>query len=133
MKKATMLVSSFIVTTALAMPTVVSANDLHIANETQTNLSFMINNACSSDFAVVQARTIGMIPADAVNRACEYSPSNCTIAMHASDDCSGQLIGKFALDTSNGVTGVAANAQGYSISGNGFNLFVEGPTLKATR
>ena len=122
----TKIISLFLIGFGLAgFSAFASADDLKISNDSAYDLSFSINNTCSSEFGVVEARTIQIVSTANFKQVCASSPAACEAKVYNAAACGGAQVATIVFDTSYGVQ--ALKPTGITAKGNGFNLFFKGP------
>ena len=128
MKRNIGLIASAIASTCIfAMPTVVQAHPLAIANHTTSTLSFSVNNVCSNDFGAVYENEIKTIPEETLNKACSYYASTCEIMGYNAKSCGGKPIGGIKYFNEHDIVVFGATDSKISITGTESSLFYIAP------
>lgn len=122
------LVNMIVSASLIVLPLLANADDLKIANNTNYDLSFRINNVCSNGFGIVPVHTIKVIPEKDFNKECEYNPKSCFATVYSRTNCTGKNIAEIGFDTSYGVSYVRGTTlDPLSITASGFNLIFTSP------
>ncbi|OGT54084.1 MAG: hypothetical protein A3F43_05645 [Gammaproteobacteria bacterium RIFCSPHIGHO2_12_FULL_42_10] len=122
------------VTTIICLPLcTVEAGDLTIINNTGHDSTSVINNGpCSAnilgDVGITHAHTTNVVPETTVIKACIFNKSNCTAAVHMTNNCSGPVVATVVLDVKKGIKEIrsSSTSEGYVMSGSNFTATLEG-------
>ena len=125
------LFNILICVSVMSMPLLAHADNLKVANRTNNDLSFKINNTCSDRFGVIPADTIKVISEKTFNKECEYNSSYCVAIVYKKANCKGENFAEVGFDTSYGVNYVSnKTSDSVNVIGNGFNLIFSAPLKK---
>lgn len=124
------LLLAFAASIAIAMPNFEKRDittDMKISNSSKNNLSFGVDNRCSEEIGVINAHAVKVISRERINKLCQQNQSHCVMQAYSTNDCTGASIATLVLDMNRGVISIVPRPHSYSVGGNGFNLFFEGP------
>ncbi len=110
----------------LLLPTLASANDLIIDNNTNDNLTLAFNGTCTNilwkKMGVILPHSSSWIPEFAFSNACSNNTLDCQANVYATSDCYGSAISVVTFDISKGIKEIVSQNNKYIVSGSDYHL-----------
>jgi hypothetical protein len=111
------------VVTGLLMSTLASADNFKIVNNTNSEFSFSINHACSSEFGSIPAHSSKTIAEANFYSACKGSEHFCVAKIYSDNNCSGKHAATVAFDIDGGLREVLKSGH-YAYTWNRYNMMI---------
>lgn len=86
------------------MPFLAYAHPLLIVNNTETPISFTVNDKCSNEIGTVKVVGIKNISEDVLNKLCLNYTQPCTITAHNGSQCLGKTVGGMTYNSEHNFT-----------------------------
>lgn len=113
----------------LAFSNLVFAYDIRITNDTNKDLSFVVNHRCSDYFGVIKSHSAKVISESNFKKACQYNPKHCIAEVFHSANCTGEHVVSLKINTKKGVEKILKLGR-YACTWNDFSVMITSPIEK---